>query len=93
MACNKNASNKVDYKLRLTNSCCSTKIIDTSLKTEYLYQQINNNESIQFSVIIITANPFEKIEQLNSFKKYFQDFSPPLLSNNNLYLNNSVLLI
>jgi hypothetical protein len=93
MACNKNASGKADHNLRVKNNCCSTKIIDTSIKTEYLAQQNNNNENIQFSVIILTANPFEKIEQLNSNKKYFQDFSPPLFSNNNLYLNNLVLLI
>ncbi len=93
MACNKNASGKADHKPGIMNNCCSTKIIDTSVKTEYLSQQNNNNGNIQFSVIILTANPFEKIEQLNSNKKYFQNFSPPLFSNNNLYLNNSVLLI
>jgi len=92
MSC-KNQSVKEAHLLQINNNCCSTKTIDTSVKDEYLSQKNGNSDNIQSLVFVLTNNPFESIEQLNSNKKYFQDFSPPLLTNNTLYLSNSVLLI
>ena len=89
----KNQSVKEAHLLQINNNCCSTKTIDTSVKDEYLSQKNGNSDNIQSLVFVLTNNPFESIEQLNSNKKYFQDFSPPLLTNNTLYLSNSVLLI
>jgi hypothetical protein len=92
MAC-KNNTIKNFNKLSLKSNCCSTKTVDTSLKDEYLTQKNNGNDNFQTSVVILINNPFENIEQFNINKKYFHNFSPPLLTTNNLYLNNSVLLI
>lgn len=92
MSC-KNQSVKEAHLPHIKNNCCSTKTIDTTLKDEYLSQQNSNNHNFQPLVFVLTNNPFESISKLNSNKKYFQDFSPPLLTNNTLYLNNSVFLI
>jgi hypothetical protein len=93
MHCGLNNSNKTTGIHPVKNNCCSTKTIDTSLKIEYLSQQNNTNDNIQTLVVILTNNPFESILQLRLNKKYYQNVSPPLLTSNNLYLNNSVLLI
>jgi len=92
MGCKKNPDKDI-HQLSIKSDCCSTKTIDTSVKTEYLSQQNNSNDNTHLLVVVLMDNPFESLEQLNSNKKYFQDFSPPLLISNNLYLINSVLLI
>ena len=91
MGCKSHSDKNVNL-LSLKNNCCSTKTIDTKVKDEYLSQQKTNN-NVQTLAVVLISNPFEGIEKLNLNKKYFQDFSPPLLTSNNLYLSNSVLLI
>jgi hypothetical protein len=93
MHCGLKNSNKTTDVHSVKNNCCSTKTVDNSLKIEYLSQQNNTNDNVQTLVVILSVNPFESILQLSLNKRYFQNVSPPLLTSNNLYLNNSVLLI
>jgi hypothetical protein len=84
---------KFSNQVTVKNNCCTTKTIDTSVRSEYLSQKDDNNSNAKTFVVILTSSPDESSEHFLSDKKYFQDFSPPLYLSNNLYLNNSVLLI
>jgi hypothetical protein len=92
MSC-ENEESSTSGKIALKKQdCCKTEIIYKSISDQYLKVDSQNQNSNQ---IIVLNNPdlsddyFSKINSSN----YFNDSSPSALLNNNIYLNNSVLLI
>ena len=73
--------------------CCTVKVIDSKVKDNFLFSHIENQKHLQLiSLIPIQNATRELLLSFNSNKIYF-DTSPPLLSSNNLYLINSILII
>jgi hypothetical protein len=76
----------------ISNNCCSVKTVDSSIKDHYLNSNNNANNNIQ--ILAIIAVPGSTFTNTNKdINKIYFDTSPPLLSNNSLYLTNSILLI
>jgi hypothetical protein len=74
-------------------ACCKTELVDKSICDEYLQasiqkQNLNSNIIAVINIDLVLIN-----NSLINSVKYFSNTSPPSLINNNIYLNNSILLI
>lgn len=82
------------HETSLSNNCCTVKTIDYSIKDHYLNSNNNLNNNIQILAIITISGLNSIFTDTNKeINKIYFDTSPPLLSNNSLYLTNSILLI
>jgi hypothetical protein len=73
-----------------SSACCETKIIDASVKDNFVISKSDLISKVYFSVLIIENITGDL--SINSTQKFYSDI-PPLLLDNQLYLINSVLLI
>ncbi len=71
--------------------CCSTKLVDSSVKDNFVISKIEQTQKNLLPVILIINQT--DIYSFASFNKFYNDTSPPLLTDNHLYLTNSILLI
>jgi len=72
------------------DQCCLSKIIDPSLKENYIGSKTGLAQKIEFVILHINTNTF----LLNfTVSNIYSDISPPPISTNNIYLINSNLLI
>ena len=73
--------------------CCKTEYKYESIGDKFL--QINSQKDLinQNIVAIINFDLAENSFSLFNYQNYFNDSSPPSLINNQIYLNNSILII
>jgi len=72
------------------DECCSTKLIDSSVKDDFVVSKTEITK-IQLPVVLLIENNFNSGKTISD--KFYTDTSPPLLADNHIYLSNSVLLI
>ena len=78
------------YLSKAYDQCCLSKIIDPSLKENYIGSKTGLAQKIEFVILHINANT----SLLNfTVSNIYSDISPPPISTNNIYLINSNLLI
>lgn len=89
-------SNEDDYSVQIkekkSHECCEIKIIDSSVKDNFLLNQSEVKNEIKFLNLFSVL--YQEVHK-NSFNKLnfsFCDSSPPLLESE-LYILNSILLI
>lgn len=87
-------SHSIAVNTEITKSkCCQTDIIDKAISDKYIQvnlQKINPGQNI----VVYNNENFSVNSSLTfNYSDYFNDSSPPSLSNNHIYLNNSILLI
>lgn len=90
--CDNQSDFSAQYFSKSSSNCCVTQLVDSSIRDEYLIK-VNDVKS-EIKNFVSAVMPSVKNLTFSS-KKYsllFDDSSPPL-SNNNIYLINSVLLI
>jgi hypothetical protein len=83
-----------DSKIYITNGydpCCSTKLVDSSLKDNFVVSKTDLVTKVQLPVILFINLNIDF--SLYSSNKFYTDTSPPPLLDNHLYLTNSILLI
>lgn len=82
----------VQFNSKLSEECCVTKLIESSVKDEFVLEL--NKVKIDFNNFnsVIINNVFNFSPKVDQYKFTFSDSSPPL-NNNNLYLLNSLFLI
>jgi len=73
------------------DACCSTKLVDSSLKDNFVVSKTDLITKIQLPVVLF-INPNNDLLQFSS-NSFYTDTSPPPLIDNHLYLTNSILLI
>ena len=73
--------------------CCKTEIIDKAISDNYLQPDIQINSLNHNIVAVINPNLEENNNSIIDPVHYFNDTSPPALSNNHIYLSISILLI
>jgi hypothetical protein len=77
----------------ISNNCCTVKTVDSSIKDNYLTSNNIFTSNVQLVAVIAIPVLNNDINTAGSFNQIYFDTSPPLLSNNSLYLTNSILLI
>ncbi|MFO7445790.1 MAG: hypothetical protein R6W90_05455 [Ignavibacteriaceae bacterium] len=79
------------FKNGFSSPCCSTQLIDTSVKDNFL----NKSTSQDFNPVkILSIIPAEEISDITNIASYTdEDTLPPPLQSNVLYLFNSTFLI
>ncbi len=81
-------------KTELTRQdCCKTEIIDKAISDKYLQVDIHKHNLNYNIIAVINPNLTENIGSFVNSVHYFNDSSPPSLSNNHIYLSISILLI
>ena len=78
----------------LTNGydqCCSTKLVDLSVKDNFVISKSDLISKTQLPVVLC-ININSDLSKISS-AKFYTDTSPPPISDNHIYLTNSVLLI
>lgn len=75
------------------DDCCKTEIIDKSICDKYLQINVQKLNLNQNTIAVIHFELPTNNNLVVSPIKYFNGTSPPILLNNHIYLNNSVLLI
>jgi hypothetical protein len=93
MPCCKNGEDEYPVKLTSGNSnqCCDTKIIDNSISDNFISFKLELKQEHSSTVVYIT-DLISKQLRLNS-QFINETASPPSAQHNDLYLQNSVLLI
>jgi len=79
------------YFSKAYDQCCLVKIVDSSVKDNFIV--FKNDLSKETQLPIISTTNICNFISLNSSKEFYTDTSPPLLSNNHIYLTNSTFLI
>jgi len=73
------------------DACCSTKLVDSSFKDNFVVSKTDLITKIQLPVVLF-INLNNDLLQFSS-NSFYTDTSPPPLIDNHLYLTNSILLI
>ncbi|MDO8550025.1 MAG: hypothetical protein Q7S39_07750 [Ignavibacteria bacterium] len=79
------------YFTKANNQCCLTQLIDSSVKDNFVISKTELSGKIQLPLVMfinLTGN-----SSILSSNKFYRDTSPPPLTDNHLYLINSILLI
>jgi hypothetical protein len=85
---------KENDEVRLSNgydSCCSTKLVDSSVKDNFIISKPDLVSKTQLSIVLFLNQNIDF--SFYSSYKFNTDTSPPLQPDNHIYLTNSVLLI
>lgn len=88
--------NEDDYSVQIkeknSDECCEIKIIDSSVKDNFLLNQIEIKNEIKFLNLFSVLNCEVHKNSFNKFNFSFCDSSPPPIESE-LYILNSILLI
>lgn len=88
--CCEEENNADVYFSKAYAQCCLSKIIDPSLKENYIGSKTELAQKIEIVILHISANT----SLLNfTASNIYSDISPPPISTDNIYLINSILLI
>jgi hypothetical protein len=89
-----NEAHSVSLKVEFTKTdCCTTQIVDKSISDKYLQVDIQKCSLNQNVIALINLDLIGNNNSPINSIKYFNDSSPPQLISNNIYLDNSILLI
>jgi hypothetical protein len=72
------------------DTCCTTKLVDSSVKDDFV---LNKTEFTKIQLLLVLNSDLIYNFSNQSSNNFYNDTSPPLLADNHLYLNNSILLI
>ncbi len=81
------------HSTSISNNCCTVKTVDSSIKDNYLSSNNSFTSNIQLLAVLATPVINNEIAVFGNFNQIYFDTSPPPLSDNSLYLTNSILLI
>ncbi|NWF89192.1 MAG: hypothetical protein HXY50_06970 [Ignavibacteriaceae bacterium] len=90
--CEEESDIPVRFTLENTDGCCVTKFIESSVKDGFLVLVNNVKNEVKNLDLFFINNTFTPSLENRSLNFQFSDSSPPL-SENHIYLLNSVLLI
>lgn len=88
--CDEENENEISFT-SIQNPCCSDKIVDSSVKDNFVISKTDLLSKIQLPVVLFINFNFD-LSEISS-NKFYTDTSPPPLIDNHLYLDNSILLI
>lgn len=87
---------KEDEPVKITTmdmgSCCQLKVVDNNVTDKYLSLSNESFSKTQISKLIV-SNTISYTAEVFSSKNFHSSNSSPPLTDNHLYLNNSILLI
>lgn len=86
-----NSISKVNISSSLP-ACCQIKIVDNRVTDNFIFTHTDIGTKFSVKVIIISGF-LNQIPEINFEHNFYSSGSPPLLSDNHLYLTNSILLI
>ena len=91
--CETDVKGDVSIKRDNSSDCCSTQLIDATVKDNFLSSKTENQDlnPVKFAPVIILPVEFFTCSKLFSYIDI--DTSPPNLQTNKLYLINSIFLI
>jgi hypothetical protein len=90
--CENEDSYPIQLKSDIQNNCCELKVIDSSVKENFLLiKQEIRTDKIDLFFTIFSNETFQKLNVVSAYSS-FCDSSPPLLRTD-IYLQNSVFLI
>jgi hypothetical protein len=72
--------------------CCEIEVVENKVSDQFLFVNSETNKNTQFTIILISANIGLESNPLQHSKLDLHNTSPPHLDNN-IYLQNSILLI